>query len=362
MNPQEQFCPNAACRASGESGHIGIHSRKEQRYRCKCCGRTSTASYGTAYYRVKKAHTLLTLVVTLLAYGCPVQAIVKAFGLDERTVWAWLERAGNHCQAVHEQMVVGAELSLMQIQADELKVKTYRGTVWMGLVMQVKTRLWLGGAVEQKRGKVLLRRVLRYAQRSGRAGALLVAVDGFNIYLEIIPEVFQRRWAWLQGCWQGWTAVAIVQTMKQRRGKRGKVERCIARGTPPLVQHLIQHSQGRGGINTAYIERLNATFRLRLHCLVRASRTLIRQPQHLESWMWLVGSCYNFCTPHEALRLKLLISARRHAWVERTPAMSAGLTNHSWSVAELLRCKQPPPHWLFFRKTEGALPLPRYCA
>src|SRR5690349_13664002 len=101
MNPQEQLCPNPQCAASGKTGQIRIHSRKEQRYRCKSCGRTFSASYGTAYYRVKKAHGLLTLVVTLLAYGCPVQAIVMAFGLDERTVWAWLQRAGKHGQVVH---------------------------------------------------------------------------------------------------------------------------------------------------------------------------------------------------------------------------------------------------------------------
>jgi transposase-like protein len=354
MNPQEQLCPNPECGASGKAGQIGIHSQKEQRYRCKCCGRTFSASYGTAYYQVKKAHELLTVVVVLLAYGCPVQAIVQAFALDERTVWAWMQRAGKHCRAVHEQMVVQKEMDLIQIQADELKVKTYLGTLWMGLVMSVKTRLWLGGAVERQRGKRLLQRVLGYAQQSGCAGKVLVAVDGFNIYLEVIPRLFERRWDWLRACWQGWTEVAIVQTMKQRRGKRGKVERQIARGTPQQVQQRIHRSQGRGGINTAYIERLNATFRLRLHCLVRSSRTLIRQPQTLEAWMWLAGSCYNFCTDHEALRLKLPVSARKHYWVKRTPAMAAGLTNHRWSMTELLTFKHPPEGYLFWQKTRNA--------
>jgi transposase-like protein len=362
MNPQEQLCPYPGCGASGRQGQIGIHSQKEQRYYCKACQRTFSASRGTAYYRLKKAHDLFTLVITLLAYGCPVQAIVRAFGLDERTVWGWLQRAGDHCQQVHQQMVLEAAVELVQIQADELKVKTYLGTVWMGLVMLVKTRLWLGGAVEPTRGKRLLQRVLDYARRSGRDGVLLVAVDGFNIYLEVIPQLFQRSWDWLQGCWRGWTEVMIVQTMKQRRGKRGKVERTIACGNPASVRQRIQASQGRGGINTAYIERLNATFRLRLHCLVRCTRTLVRRPQVLEAWMWLVGSCYNFCTEHEALRQALPVSARKRYWVERTPAMATGLTDHRWQVAELLHFKHPPSGWLFFRKTEGALPLPRYCA
>jgi hypothetical protein len=325
------------------------------------CQRTFSASRGTAYYRLKKAHELFTLVVTLLAYGCPVQAIVHAFGLDERTVRAWLQRAGDQCQRVHEQMVLPAELELVQIQADELKVKTYLGTVWMGLVMMVKTRLWLGGAVERQRGKTLLRRVLSYAQGSGNGGRLLVAVDGFNIYLEIIPDLFRRTWDWLQARWQGWTELAIVQTMKQRRGKRGQVERRIAQGSPSTVRHCIRHSQGRGSINTAYIERLNATFRLRLPCLVRAGRTLVRRPQGLEAWMWLVGTLYNFCTDHEALRLPLPVSERNHRWVQRTPAMAAELTDHRWTVTELMQFRQPPSGWLLSRKTQGAFPLPRYC-
>jgi hypothetical protein len=46
------------------------------------------------YYRLCTAAETVTLVVTLLAYGCPVQAIVVAFGLDERTIQDWQARAG----------------------------------------------------------------------------------------------------------------------------------------------------------------------------------------------------------------------------------------------------------------------------
>jgi transposase-like protein len=135
MKPQEQFCPNPACGASGREGQIAVHSQKGQRYRCKQCQRTFTQTTGTAFYGLKQSHELFVLVVILLAYGCPVQAIVAAFGLDERTVWSWLKRSGQQAFQVHEQLVVQGELDLKQIQADELKVKTYWGTVWMGLVM-----------------------------------------------------------------------------------------------------------------------------------------------------------------------------------------------------------------------------------
>jgi transposase-like protein len=47
----------------------------------------------------------VTTVLTLLSHGCPTQVIVAAFGLDERTVAAWLTRAGQHCQRVHQHLV-----------------------------------------------------------------------------------------------------------------------------------------------------------------------------------------------------------------------------------------------------------------
>lgn len=362
MNPEEQVCPNPECCASGKEGKIGVHSRQDKRYRCKACGRTFSATMGTAYYRLKKSPELFTLVVSLLAYGCPVQAIVASFQIDERTVWRWLIQAGKHCESVHEKWVSKGCLELGQIQADELKVKTYLGTIWLGLVMQVKTRLWLGGAVDKQRGKRLLQGVLSYAERAGRGGQILIAVDGFNIYLEVIPLIFAKRWDWLQPCWQGWQNVLIVQLMKQRRGQRGRVEQQIAAGTRQQVTALIRDSQGRGWINTAYIERLNATFRLRIATLVRCTRVLVRQPQTLEVWMWLVGCTYNFCSYHDALKQPLIVSQNKRFWIRQTPAMAAALTDHRWSMAELLAFKRPPVGWSLSRMTQGAFPLPRYLA
>jgi transposase-like protein len=98
MDPHQQFCHNQHCRAYGRpgKGHIVIHSQKEQRYRCKRCGRTFSATKGTALYRMHKPKELVLTVVTLLAYGCPLQAIVAAFSLDERTVACWQREAGSH--------------------------------------------------------------------------------------------------------------------------------------------------------------------------------------------------------------------------------------------------------------------------
>jgi hypothetical protein len=88
-------------------------------------------------------------------------------------------------------------------------------------------------------------------------------------------------------------------------------------------------------INTAYIERLNATFRERLAPLARRCRALARHTLTLHEEMFLVGTAYNFCTPHASLS-----QAQK-----TTPAMAAGLTDHCWTMRELLSFQVPLSRW-----------------
>ena len=153
-------------------GNIVIHDSKRQRYRCKVCKRTFSARRGTMFEGLRKPVDLIVIVVTLLTYGCPVQAIVHAFGLDERTVAAWRDRAGVHCQHVHQAMVEQGQLDLMHVQADEIRVKGCKMIAWMGLAMMVSTRLWLGGVVQLSRDRTLADRLMSQVRRS----ALLIII------------------------------------------------------------------------------------------------------------------------------------------------------------------------------------------
>src|SRR4051795_11437762 len=158
MDPQSQSCHNPDCTARGRPGlgNITVHSRKERRYRCSTCGRTFAATRDTPFYRLKKSADLVTLVITLLCHGCPVQAIVAAFGLDERTVADWRDRAGRHGQRFHEHHVLRGQVELGHVQADELYVKTVAGRLGMAMAMAVPSRLWLGGVISPKRDLALI--------------------------------------------------------------------------------------------------------------------------------------------------------------------------------------------------------------
>ena len=97
MDPTTTFCPNGNCPARGQTGMgtIGIHSRKEQRFICHACAKTFSATTGTGFYRLRTSAETVVIVVTLLVHGCPVQAIVAAFGFDERTVATIGARSGR---------------------------------------------------------------------------------------------------------------------------------------------------------------------------------------------------------------------------------------------------------------------------
>ncbi len=136
-------------------GTSRIPDKQRRRYQCKVCKKTLSERQGTMFEGLRKPTELIVIVVMLLSYGCPVQAIVQAFGLDERTVAEWRDRAGKHGQRVHEAIVEQGQLDLVHIQADELRVKGRKMIAWMGLAMMVSTRLWVAGAVSLSRDKGL---------------------------------------------------------------------------------------------------------------------------------------------------------------------------------------------------------------
>ncbi len=347
MDSHTAFCPSADCAATGQSGqgNIVVHSRQHQRYQCRECGRTFTETKGTPFYRLRHAEELFVQVVTLLAHGCPVQAIVAAFQLDERTVSDWQHRAAIQCQQVHQHLVEQPR-DLQEVQADELRVKRQGAIVWIALAMHTATRLWLGGTVSEHRDRWLITRLITQVRRCAVCLPLLLVTDGFAAYATALRKVFRdpvERTGRGRRRLQTWAGLCYGQVIKRYEQRRVvAVKRRIKYGDAEQVEVLRHKSGDSGGVlNTAFIERLNATFRARLTSLVRRTRTLARRTATLEHGMWLVGTLYNFCTPHESLRVR----GGENRWAARTPAMAAGITDHCWSVKELLWYRVPPPRW-----------------
>lgn len=351
MDPHNVFCPNPTCPATPQinEGNISIHSRHPQRYRCNLCQKTFSARKGTPLYRRRTPEATIALVLTLIAYGCPLAAIEAAFGFQRRTVQQWVDAAGEHCQRIHEHLVLKPRDLLEHVQADELRVKAQGGVVvWMAMALMVSTRLWLGGAISASRDKALIRRVVDLVRACASAEhALLVATDGLTTYVKAWGRAFRsKHYTGRVGAPRliAWPKVVIGQVIKRYERRRVVgVERRLAKGSSWLLERLLERTQGGGVLNTAYIERLNATFRARLAALVRRTRGLARRHRRLHTGMYLVGTVYNFCCYHASLSTTTTNDSSCSSGL--TPAMAAGITSHRWSMAEVLEYDVPPGRW-----------------
>jgi len=344
MNPHQRWCHNRRCRAYGRpgEGHVVIHSQKERRYQCKRCGRTFAETKDTAFYRMHKPKWLVVAVLTLLSYGCPLQAIVAAFDLDERTVARWQRESGAQCRRVHEHLVEAGKVALLQVQADEIRIKAVGGIYWLASAMEVRSRLWLGSVISHNRDGQLIGGLLLRVRACGPMEKILLVTDGLSSYKSQALKLFRKplhngevgrpRLVLAAG-------VMIARVTKRRRSRRvvEVARRVLVGREAEVISRLIAtQSSIRALINTAYIERLQATLRARLAPLVRRTRAGAHKHSTLEAGMFLVGSCYN------------LLWAHRSLGEERTPAMAAGLTDHRWSMEELLTFAVPPaevPRW-----------------
>jgi transposase-like protein len=349
MDRSPQFCPNFYClnRGAVGHGHIRVHSRREQRFRCTTCGKTFAASKNTPFYRLHQPVQLMVVVLTLLTHGCPLQAIVAAFGLDERTVADWQRKAGQHAQRFHELHVEQGSVAAQHLQADELWVKMVGRKVWMAMAMAVESRLWLGGVISRRRDGQLITTLVQTIKRCLKSLAVLVCVDGLASYVTAFLQVFRHTVPVPRGRPRlvVETGLLIGQVIKRYSGRRVvAVVRRVVHGSAAAIAEVLQRTGTGSGIHTAYIERLNATFRASLTGLVRRGRALLHEEGRLQAGMYLVGGAYNWCWEHDSLRVEAAVGQGKK-WALRTPAMAASLTDHAWRLEELLRWRVVPAAW-----------------
>ena len=131
-----------------------------------------------------------------------------------------------------------------------------------------------------------------------------------------------------------------AQVDKLRQGGRViEVRRRIIFGTDKEIKQIIGPQQ----INTAYIERDNLTSRQSNGRLVRKTLSFSKKDYYLQRHIDLEDAIFNFVRPHKALRVRLPRPTKGRKWKQRTPAMAAEITDHVWTLEELLSFRLPPP-------------------
>jgi hypothetical protein len=128
---------------------------------------------------------VVRVVLTLVCHGCPIHAMVAAFGLDERTVAAWGTRAGQHGQQRHQHVVQQRHVDLQHVQAYELWVTLVGRRVWMAMAIAVPSRLWLGGVLSPQRDLPLITTLVQLIRScAGSLAVMAVGVIGWFIVFE----------------------------------------------------------------------------------------------------------------------------------------------------------------------------------
>ena len=94
-----------------------------------------------------------------------------------------------------------------------------------------------------------------------------------------------------------------------------------------------------GYIGTSYVERINLTIRTSLSRFIRKGMNFSKTRRKHTKALDLFQAWYNFVKLHKSLRLK--IESENKKWFQRTPAMAEGITDHVWSLKELLTFRVP---------------------
>jgi hypothetical protein len=211
----------------------------------------------------------------------------------------------------------------------------------------VETRVGRAGDVSVQREMTLIRRLIGRVRRGARPRPLVCGTEGGCASSRALRETGREPvQTGVQGRprWRPWHHRGIAQVVKRDVQRRVvAVERRSIDGRPARVERLRRRSHGDGGLNTADIERLNATGRERLAPRARRGRALARHPRTRQHGRELVGTVDNCCTSHT--RLRLAAPAAGTTRLPRTPAMAAAITDQGWTVRELLSFQVPPPRW-----------------
>lgn len=199
----------------------------------------------------------------------------------------------------------------------------------------METRLRVGRAIAKTEEEVAPELMEQVKRHQPEEPPPALATDGKGAYREAMLETWGRIPA-SGGKGRPPTALKpgkdwqYLQVIKKREGRTlVSVTTKVIYGDPEEVKKML-------GEHTAYVERTNLTSRQMNGRLVRKTLSFSKELRFLKAASALEDALYNFTRPLKTLRLELEKPSKCTRWQQRTPAMAAQLTNHIWSVKELL--------------------------
>ena len=247
-------------------------------------------------------------VISLLTEGNSIRATERLTACHRDTIMRLSKRVGDACHRLHHAAMRNLHVGFLELdetwsfirkkqqhlQADD---PAEFGDAYLWLALDAQTKLIVSYLVGKRTGENA--RALLTDLRGRVINRPQITTDAFHVYEEAVAATFGSD-------------VDYVM-MNKRAGTYP-----IRRGQPDLTQ-----------VTTNHIERCNLNVRTQLRRHTRRTSGHSKKLEHHRAAVALTIAHYNWVRIHEALCV--------------TPAMELGLTDHVWSVAELIREAEATP-------------------
>ena len=371
------FCPHSGCDYRGWLGLGNLRANGHpsggpwRQFQCTSCEGYFPEHHGTIFHGKQVAVELIVRVLACLAEGLGIRATARVFEVAPNTVLQWLVEAAEQLHAFSASFL--CEVHVEQLQLDELYAvlsavkdgdlseakaikRLSRSPHWVWVAIDPVTKLLVAIDVGERTQAIAQRFVHHVAQVLAPDCAPLFLTDGFREYMTALlthyghwvqPPRQQAKGPMPKPRWMPLPQLLYAQVVKTTRRRRlVEVKHHVVFGTMAAVNHVLRPLGWQ--INTSFIERVNLSIRQHVAAVGRRVATLCKGEAGLRQQLVLYHVYYNFCLPHTSLRQALPQSEPTNGhgsakvWRPQTPAMAAGLTDHVWTLREVLMYRVPP--------------------
>ncbi len=299
--------------------NIGKNRNGSQRYRCSVCKRTYSDAPENRMDGFYLPADKIAQVVQLLVEGCSVRAIERIAGVHRDTVLKVLVMAGEKCEALMGRLIVNVPVK--DVQMDEIwrfvgkKEKALEpgddpnfGDAYTFVAIERHTKLVLNFALG-KRNQATTNIFIEGLRAATSAKPFQASADGFGPYVPAMENTLSDRADFAQ--------IIKVYRATPEGERRYSPAEVVSTEVIPVIGN-----PNPARVCTSHVERQNLTMRMQIRRLTRLTNGFSKKWENLWAALCLHFAYYNFCRIHRTLRV--------------TPAMEAGITDHVWTISELL--------------------------
>jgi transposase-like protein/IS1 family transposase len=310
----------------------GKDQNGNQRYRCNRCARTfaepQDKPLGGMYLPLDKAASIIQQLIE----GSSLRSTQRITGVDINTIMKLLVVAGEKCEKFLENRIKAVKVK--DVEADELwcfvgcKEKTKNKKLWDDADQERS----LGDAYTfvgfERNTKLVLawhlgRRTFddtwQFTKKLDKATAdstFQITTDGFASYRDTITHELGHK------------NIDFAQLIKVYAAPQDDSHRYSPPVVVDIISNVIHGNPDPKRICTSIVERQNLTIRMQMRRFTRLTNAFSKKWENLKAALALFFAYYNFCRPHSSIKTDEI--------KKRTPAMASGLTDHVWTISELL--------------------------